>query len=1228
MAGRADITLTLATRLEGVDAEAQRLHDEMARAGGAAGRDAGANFGGEFTKGLLAQEPKIARAYEKTVTSISRTAEVREKLNRAVEQSTLTHQREADALEKLNRLKESGTATTKELSDAEDALAVAVDDNTSAMNRRITLQNQLVRLNRDHASALRLVVKAQDEVAAESSAGQSLLSAGKFISALRAVAIPAVGLLAGSFGANILAVTAAAAQGLWMIPAAAGAAGAAIGTLSVATLGFSDTIKEMGDPEKFAEAIQNLSPNAQQAALSIQALMEPLTALKNSVQDALFADFGPMINELANQYMPAIEGMMTGIAGAFNTAAKSVFDQLMNPATQQVITNTINSLVTAFERLAPAAGPFVDAILKIIETGASYLPQIADAATNAAREFSAFITNAQESGDLSRWFQEGLNTIDQLWEMVKNLGVAFMNLAPIGREHLPQINEILKNIAYTIPPIVDALAGMITPFAMIAEAANKMWGVTGGILERMGTSAGAVGRAIDGITNAIKGLIDMIPGLGPGLRVLETFNRLIPGGPSNGTPNAFIVPSSGAGSIFGGGGPFDATASAPTGLLGAGGAGDFGGGVPRPSVAVPVGPLSTVDVGGGGLLGGGAGMSASPGTVGGPGLGILPGQPTAGLPGYPMGGYPVPPPPAPKGSGGGAKADEPPFTADPSLYSVDAIPVTPISALPNGLSSPSGLTPNAQNLNNIMSALFPMLPAAGGWREPDGFNEHSKGEAVDFMTGGNFALGDSMNQFMLQQAEALGLQYTIWKQMQWFPDGRVTPMQDRGDPTQNHMDHVHARVLPGQAKAGGIAIPGQNAGAGAQAMMGGYQVDPEAVLRAEMAMQTARENVEEKRLRLLELEAKGNASQRELMAARNDVRQAEDNYRLKELDLAQARQGKYKEMDGKLKGAAQGLGEIGAALADDFGLSEGLPGVAKWLTTFLANLAFAPMMGALSAVSAASPIQGGHGMLGIMGAQNVAAGGSPLGLSNPGMTAAPAAGFSMGAPMSPIGLPAYSAVGPMATAAPMGLGVPLPGPALPAEAAMGPAPLGGGIGSGAGMPGLAGPPASMPTQQTSAAPRAASPGGGFQGIGGLPLEAAMTATAGLDLLAPGASQAAQMGIKLANRTAGYIGQLGAIGVGGLMETFLPNNSSVADPSKSWLGKIAAGVAGARPAMPNSAGSPAPAQPAAAGQQQAGQGGGPLVKIDNIVNNTADSGQTLSSQIARMSMSGYASRGGR
>lgn len=114
-------------------------------------------------------------------------------------------------------------------------------------------------------------------------------------------------------------------------------------------------------------------------------------------------------------------------------------------------------------------------------------------------------------------------------------------------------------------------------------------------------------------------------------------------------------------------------------------------------------------------------------------------------------------------------------------------------------------------------------------------------------------------------------------------------------------------------------------------------------------------------------------------------------------------------------------------------------------------------------------------------------------------------------------------------------------------------------------------PGQGPTKLGGVAP-AANPGGGNAGItpGGSVDTAIGMAASALDVIAPGAGQAAQVGIKLANRAIQYGAQVAGIGASGLMETFLPTGGSEL-ASHSWLTKIAGGIAGARPALPNLAG---------------------------------------------------------
>ena len=91
-----------------------------------------------------------------------------------------------------------------------------------------------------------------------------------------------------------------------------------------------------------------------------------------------------------------------------------------------------------------------------------------------------------------------------------------------------------------------------------------------------------------------------------------------------------------------------------------------------------------------------------------------------------------------------------------------------------------------------------------GWRATArDMTGHPAGRALDFMCSPE--QGDAIVAFMTQYHEPLAVDYLIWKQRSWDPDdGEWKPMEDRGSPTQNHMDHVHAnfKVTHGSASTG------------------------------------------------------------------------------------------------------------------------------------------------------------------------------------------------------------------------------------------------------------------------------------------------------------------------------------------------------------------------------------------------------------------------------------------
>lgn len=86
-----------------------------------------------------------------------------------------------------------------------------------------------------------------------------------------------------------------------------------------------------------------------------------------------------------------------------------------------------------------------------------------------------------------------------------------------------------------------------------------------------------------------------------------------------------------------------------------------------------------------------------------------------------------------------------------------------------------------------------------------GNTEHHSGRALDFMIR-NHAAGQWIRNYIWTNRARLNLQHVIWEQhitSTVTSPGVVRKMADRGDTTQNHMDHVHVLFFTGVYKAPG-----------------------------------------------------------------------------------------------------------------------------------------------------------------------------------------------------------------------------------------------------------------------------------------------------------------------------------------------------------------------------------------------------------------------------------------
>jgi hypothetical protein len=101
-----------------------------------------------------------------------------------------------------------------------------------------------------------------------------------------------------------------------------------------------------------------------------------------------------------------------------------------------------------------------------------------------------------------------------------------------------------------------------------------------------------------------------------------------------------------------------------------------------------------------------------------------------------------------------------------------------------------GLINDAARVCSAVDSLF-HLGSIGGYRANAG--EHSTGQAVDLMISSK-SQGDAVAAWVQAHVGEFNVKYIIWRQRYWEPGSGWDPMEDRGSPTANHMDHVHVTV--------------------------------------------------------------------------------------------------------------------------------------------------------------------------------------------------------------------------------------------------------------------------------------------------------------------------------------------------------------------------------------------------------------------------------------------------
>ena len=291
---------------------------------------------------------------------------------------------------------------------------------------------------------------------------------------------------------NLAAAAAQASTSLLLLPAAGAAVGIVMGTMKVATAGFSDALKTAMDPnaspEKLAKQLAALPPPVRETVLSIKALNPEIDKLRATVAGQFFAGFSREISELGKVYFPVLRAGMAPIAGDLNAAAVGASQFVRQAQTVRDVQTIFQNTHESTAELSPVLEDILLILRDVAVVGSEFLPGLSSGFREAADSAALFVNNARESGKLHDWIVSGLDTLGEWGKTVSNLGqlifVVFSKADISGRsfshtmtevtgqwlawaksaqgsEIITQVFQTIFDLAKALAPLFGAIAGAI-----------------------------------------------------------------------------------------------------------------------------------------------------------------------------------------------------------------------------------------------------------------------------------------------------------------------------------------------------------------------------------------------------------------------------------------------------------------------------------------------------------------------------------------------------------------------------------------------------------------------------------------------------------------------------------------------------------------------------------------------------------------------------------------------
>jgi hypothetical protein len=246
-----------------------------------------------------------------------------------------------------------------------------------------------------------------------------------------------------------------------------------------------------------ATAYARLAPAAKAVVDQLRAFIPAWRGVQQSVQQRLFAGLADDVRALGQTYLPVLESGLGPIATAWNRA----FDQTAKLLGTKRAVDGVNSVLSATAKFGQQAGqalaPFADAFGQFVSVGSQYLPGLGLWIHKIADDLDRWASNANQTGKINKWINDGISAASQLWAIFKTIGGAVVDIFKAGDAGPKFLQTVLAGVQ-AFKAWVDSAKGQAALHAIFKtfrQDFELLLGVVGTVAQVIGgvASSGGLG---------------------------------------------------------------------------------------------------------------------------------------------------------------------------------------------------------------------------------------------------------------------------------------------------------------------------------------------------------------------------------------------------------------------------------------------------------------------------------------------------------------------------------------------------------------------------------------------------------------------------------------------------------------------------------------------------------------------------------------------------------------